>query len=63
MSAVDFRLLKARELLETALSALTDAIEKKEKGEPLEAGRRAAEAARLGKNAVEVIESTAKPHN
>jgi hypothetical protein len=63
MSTVDLKLLRARELIETALRALTNAIEKNEKGEPLEAGRCAAKAARLAKDAVEIIESTTNPHH
>lgn len=63
MSVIDLKLVRAKELLETALEVMADALQKKEKGEPLEAGRCAARAARLAKDAVEVIESTVEPHN
>lgn len=62
MSTIDLKLLRAKELIETALLALTDAIEKKDSGEPFEAGQHAATAARLAKEAVEVIESTVNDH-
>ncbi len=63
MSTVDLRLLRAKELIETAIRDLNDAIEKKEKGDPYAAGGLSAAAAKLLKEAVEIIESTAKPHH
>lgn len=58
MSVVDLKLARARELLETASREVDAALDAKEKGEPMKAGRLAASARRIANQAIEAIDST-----
>jgi len=58
---VDLKLTRAKDLLETAVVALTEALEQKGNGLPYEAGRSTAKAKRLLEDALEAINSTVDP--